>query len=127
MNWVEPEIVLDRSQNTVMVVSSRDLLQRDHGTQKYGVDSFRFAISLRLVKSNDHEHALQLFVFRNPCLIVEMEPRGEKHSKPVGGLLEPFLRIGRSSCIFASPRWVWTRTPFGVVQFSLPTLLEPTV
>ena len=35
MNWVEPEIILDRSQNTVMVVTSRDLLWLDHGTQKH--------------------------------------------------------------------------------------------
>jgi hypothetical protein len=52
MNWVEPKIILDRSQNAVMVVSSHALLWLDHGTQKYRVDSFRFAISLRLVKSN---------------------------------------------------------------------------
>src|SRR5579864_3371151 len=80
MNWVEPEIILDRSQNAVMVVCSRDLLCLDHGTQKYGVDSFRFGISFRLVKSNDHEGALHRIVFRNPCLIVEMKPRGQKHA-----------------------------------------------
>jgi len=64
VNWVEPEILLDRSQNTVMVVSRED--------------SFRFDISLRLVKRNDHERALQLFVFRNPCRIVEVKPCSEE-------------------------------------------------
>src|SRR5450755_884839 len=81
--------------SSIVVVSRRDLLWLDHGTQKYRVDSFWFVISLRLVKSNDHERALHLFVFRNPCRIVEVKPCSEKHTQPVRGLLEPFVRIGR--------------------------------
>ena len=80
VNWAEPEIILDRSQNAVMVVSRRDLLWLHHGPQKHRVDSFWFVIPFRLVKRDDHERALHLFVFRNPSPIVEMEPGGEKHA-----------------------------------------------
>ena len=61
-----------------MVVGSSNFLGLHHGTQKHRVNSFRFGVALRLVKSNDNKRAIELFVFRNPCFIVEMKPCGEK-------------------------------------------------
>src|ERR1700733_4361950 len=94
MNWVEPEIIFNHSQNAVVIVGRGNFLRLHHGAEEYCVDSFRSVISLRLVESNDDQRSLQLFVFRNPCLIVEVEPCREKNAKPVRRLLQPFLRIG---------------------------------
>jgi hypothetical protein len=40
VNWINPEIIFYRSQNAVMVVSSRDLPWFHHGVQKHRIDSF---------------------------------------------------------------------------------------